>query len=94
MQCAQACTDSTNDVSRHDPCFPSYGDEGYAKYAKAIPTQVALMTGALWGLQQVNEALQAQAVLPGGVSADDATKSLVTLFFLVVRKCRAALCLS
>ncbi len=43
------------------------------------------MTGALWALQQLNTGLVSGAVpLPSGVDADDATKALVTLYFLVV----------
>ena len=43
------------------------------------------MTGALWTLQQVNEALSSGNLpLPAGLSAEDAAKGIVTLFFLVV----------
>lgn len=58
---------------------------GYGKYAAAIPAQATLMTGALFGLQQVTSALSSSAVeLPGGIDGSDASKGLVTLFFLVV----------
>ena len=43
------------------------------------------MTGALWSLQQVNQALTSGAVhLPDSLSPEAATKGIATLFFLVV----------
>lgn len=58
---------------------------GYVKYAGAIPAQVGTMTGALWALQQLCNALTSGAIsLPLDMSAADTDKALVTLFFLVV----------
>lgn len=43
------------------------------------------MTGALWALQQLCNALTSGAIsLPLDISAADTDKALVTLFFLVV----------
>lgn len=43
------------------------------------------MTGVLWTLQRLSDALSS-ADIPGGASADDVTKGIVILFFLVVRE--------
>ncbi|KAF5831969.1 TspO/MBR-related protein [Dunaliella salina] len=54
-----------------------------AKYGGAFALQTGVMTGTLFGLQQVTQAVGAMDNLPGGVEGETAAKALVTLFFLV-----------
>mmetsp|Transcript_25712 Transcript_25712/g.69781 ORF Transcript_25712/g.69781 Transcript_25712/m.69781 type:complete len:277 (+) Transcript_25712:95-925(+) len=54
-----------------------------AKYGGSFALQTGIMTGTLFGLQQVTQAVSAMDNLPGGVEGETAAKALVTLFFLV-----------
>ncbi|GAX81709.1 hypothetical protein CEUSTIGMA_g9137.t1 [Chlamydomonas eustigma] len=73
-------------ASPQPPTSFVFNPAGYVKYAAAIPSQVTFMTVALWGLQQLNEAviMGGSIPLPAGLPPQDACKGIVILFFLVV----------